>query len=412
MLDLDHQLDLDPTATFLESRDGKLSYGEVDDLVRARAAELGDRAGGHVVVRPQIEVASVVEFLAVARAGGTAVAVSPKLPEELAATEIEAAESDPRPCRSILFTSGSSGNPKGVRLSESNWKAAARASIDRLGHGPGDRWLCPLPLHHVGGLGIIYRTIAAGGSVVLAPEQADLAAWMPRVRFASVVPTQLHRVLQARTDAFRPGPVVLVGGGPAEPDLLNKAGTAGMVALPTYGMTETTSQVATARPGDQHRRLFALEGVSLRIGPEGRIEVRGPIVSPGYLGEPERSQRDWFPTADRGRIEDDGSLVVLGRLDRMILSGGENIDPTRVEAAIAAHPGVSEVAIVALPDRDWGQIMAAAYTGSATPEELKAHLINRLPPYATPKRWLHMDALPRTELGKIDIQRILTMFFP
>ena len=96
----------------------------------------------------------------------------------------------------------------------------------------------------------------------------------------------------------------------------------------------------------------------------------------------------------------------------MILSGGENIDPSRVEAAIQAHPGVSEVAIVALPDREWGQIVAAAYTGSATAEELKGHLTDRLPPYAVPKRWLQLEVLPRTELGKVDTQRLVKMFLP
>jgi o-succinylbenzoate---CoA ligase len=410
VIDIHRQLDRSPDAICLESRDGKLSYAEVDGLVQARARELGDRNGGQVVVRPRIDVESVVEFLAVARAGGTAVAVSPNLPEELAAEEIAAADTESRPSASILFTSGTAGQPKGVRLTESNWEAAAQASIDRLGHGADDRWLCPLPLHHVGGLSIIYRTISAGGSVVLAPEPADLTAWMPRVSFASVVPTQLHRVLRARTDAFSYRLVVLVGGGPVAGDLLDMAETAGIVALPTYGMTETTSQLATARPGDSHRKLFPMAGVEVRIGPEGRIEARGPTVSPGYIGEPERPPEDWFPTADRGRVEVDGSLVVLGRLDRMILSGGENIDPARIEAVIAANPEVSEVAIVALPDVEWGEIVAAAYTGSASAEDLTTELTEHLPSYALPKRWLHLDALPKTELGKIDTQSLVKLF--
>jgi O-succinylbenzoic acid--CoA ligase len=411
MIDLEQQLDLDPDAVLLESGDGTLSYGEVDRLVSERVKELGGRAGGQVVVRPRTDVGSVIELLAVARSGATAVVVSPSLPGDQARIQIAVATRETRPSQSILFTSGSSGIPKGVRLTASNWLAAAAGSINRLGHGPGDRWLCPLPLHHIGGLSIIYRSVAAGGSVVLAPEPADIAAWMGRVQFASLVPTQLHRALENRTEMFSNRPVVLVGGGPSEGRLLDQADMAGMVVLPTYGMTETTSQAATARPGDPGRRLFPLERVDIRVGSEDRIEVRGPTVFPGYVGEPERAAGDWFATADRGRIEPDGSLVVRGRLDRLIISGGENVDPALVEAAIEIHPDVVEAAVIALPDEEWGELVAAAYAGSIRPDQLRSFIAAELPNYAVPKRWLQMDALPRTELGKVDGAALRAMFF-
>jgi O-succinylbenzoic acid--CoA ligase len=156
--------------------------------------------------------------------------------------------------------------------------------------------------------------------------------------------------------------------------------------------------------------LIPLEGIEVRVGPGDRIEVRGPTVSPGYVGEPERSPADWFTTSDRGRIEPDGSLLMLGRSDRMIVSGGENVDPAQVEAAIESHPAVIEVAVIPLPDEEWGEAIAAAYVGDVTAEELRRLIVGRLSSAAIPKRWLQLEVLPRTELGKIDTTRLVAMF--
>ena len=410
MIDLDRQLELNPDAPFLVTRAESLTYGGVERLVAGRARDLGDRSGSQVVVRTEISVESVVEILAATRCGATAVLIAAPLPEDLAARQLAVVAQEARPSQSILFTSGSAGAPKGVRLTASNWAAAAAVSIDRLEHGPESRWLCPLPLHHVGGLSIIYRSMAAGGSVVLAPGPADLVAWIGRVHFASLVPTQLYRALEGRTDRLTNKPVVLVGGGRCEPQLLDAADAAGMTALPTYGMTETTSQVATARVGDPQRRLIPLDGVQIRIGNDDRIQVRGPTVSPGYVGEPERSPGAWFTTSDRGRVEPDGALVVTGRADRLIITGGEKVDPAEVESELESLPDVIEAAVVALPDREWGEVLAAAYVGTLTPENVRARLSTRLPAHAIPRRWLQMEALPRTELGKVDIARLAKVF--
>ena len=410
MIDLDRQLELNPDAPFLVTREESLTYGAVERLVSGRARDLGDRSGTQVLVRAAIDVGSVVEILAATRSGATAVLISATLPDDVAARQIAEAAQEARPSQSILFTSGSSGTPKAVRLTASNWEAAAAVSMDRLEHGPESRWLCPLPIHHVGGLSIIYRTMAAGGSVVLAPGAADLIAWMGRVHFASLVPTQLYRALEGRTETFSNKPVVLVGGGRSDPQLLDSADAAGLTVLPTYGMTETTSQVATARPGDPERRLMPLGGVQVRIGPDNRIQVRGPTVSPGYVGEPDLSPGGWFTTSDRGSVEPDGALVVLGRTDRLIVTGGEKVDPAEVELEIESHPNVGEAAVVALPDREWGEVLAAAYAGTLTPETVREYLSTRLPAHAVPKRWLQLEELPRTELGKVDTPRLVKMF--
>ena len=410
MSDLERQTDLNPDAPFLVTKAGSFSYGEVDRLVAGRVRDLGDRTGEQVVVRTEIDAESVVEILAAARSGATAVVVSAGLPDDLAARQIADAAQEQRPSQSILFTSGSSGTPRGVRLTSSNWEAAASVSMGRLGHGPDSRWLCPLPFHHVGGLSIIYRTMAAGGSVVMAPEAADLISWMGRVQFASLVPTQLYRLLESRTEVFANGPVVLIGGSRSDLHLLDAADAAGLTVLPTYGMTETTSQVATAQPGDSNRRLVPLAGIEVRVGPGDRIEVRGPTVSPGYVGGAERPPSSWFETSDRGRIDPDGSLVVLGRLDRTIVSGGEKVDPAQVESAIEDHPGVIEAVVIAIPDQEWGEAVGAAYVGPASPDDLRVFLSLRLPAHSIPKHWLQVPALPRTELGKVDAARLSRMF--
>ncbi|HSL24732.1 MAG TPA: AMP-binding protein, partial [Acidimicrobiia bacterium] len=391
---LAQKADETPGAVFLESAGATLTYAATAGLVAERAAALGDRSGGQVAVQPRLDVESVVEVLAVIAAGATAVVVPAGPPAELQEDLIGRAHSDPRPCHSILFTSGSSGYPKGVRFSLGNWQAAARASMVTLGHGPGDRWLCPLPLHHVGGLSIVFRSLQAGGAVVLSPYQDHTAGWLDRVRFASMVPTQLHRVLRRRTDGYRNHPRVLVGGGPVDGGLLDRAATAGLEVLPTYGMTETTAQAATARPGDPARRLYPLPGLEIAVGPEGRIEVRGETVSLSYLGEPDRRPGEWFATADWGRIEADGSLTVLGRLDRVIISGGEKIDAETVERLLGAVAGVEEVAVIGLPDREWGETVVAAYRGLIEPGELAPVVRQALGPRAVPKRWLRLDRMP------------------
>lgn len=399
-----------PTRVFLEDRSSSLRFAEAEDMVTRRAEELGNRTGEQLLVRPGFNVGSVIDLLAILRCGATAVVVSRQLSDQTVGRQIEQAAGDRRQCHSILFTSGTSSGPKGVRFSSANWEAAAAASMASLGHGPGDRWLCPLPLHHVGGLSIILRSLAAGGHVIIAPDLEQASRWLDRVQFASVVPTQLHRILLRRSDAFSTAPRVLVGGGPVDQGLLDKAATAGLTVLPTYGMTETTSQVATARPGDPQRRLFPLHGIEIRIGAEQRIEVKGPTVFLGYVGEPERSRDDWFSTSDLGRIEPDGSLMVLGRLDRMIISGGENIDPAEVEAAIASHPGVDEVSVLGLPDVEWGEVVAAAYVGYVEPGKLQTFLRARVGPSAIPKRWLRLERLPRTDLDKIDVAELALLF--
>jgi O-succinylbenzoic acid--CoA ligase len=401
---LDRRAQDEGGAVFLESRQGRLTYREAEALVSGRARALGDRSGSQVVVEPRLDLESVVELLAVPRSGATMVVIGPDRPDS--GTLREMAASELRPSHSILFTSGSSGSPRGVRLSKDNWRAAAQASRDHLQHRPGDRWLCVLPLHHVGGLIIIHRMVAVGGRVILEPDLPQARARLAEVEWASLVPTQLYRILRMSSSPLTNSPRVLVGGGPVEANLIGAGLAAGLEVLPSYGMTETTSQAATARtPGGP---LVPLPGIEIRIGPEDRIELRGDTVMLGYVGRPE--VEGWLTTNDRGRINPDRTLSVVGRLDRVIVTGGEKVDPVQVEEALSQHPRVKEVAVIGLPDPEWGERVAVAVVGEVDPGELEDFLRSRLPGHARPRLWLGLEALPRTELGKVDAARLRRLF--
>ncbi len=219
---------------------------------------------------------------------------------------------------------------------------------------------------------------------------------------ASMVPTMLVRLLDHDPGPYSGLRAVLVGGGPIPAGLLERAAGAGLAVLPTYGMTETFGQVATLRPGSPLAyRAHPLPGVSLRIEADGRVAIKAPQISPGYLGEPDRSE-PWLVTNDLGEIDEEGALRVLGRADAVIVTGGENVDPTRVETELEAHPGVAEVVVVGVPDTEWGMAVGCVYSGEAPPEDLEAFLRARVPSFMVPKRWLRVEKVPRTPLGKPD----------
>jgi O-succinylbenzoic acid--CoA ligase len=220
---------------------------------------------------------------------------------------------------------------------------------------------------------------------------------------ASMVPTMLARVLEVDAGPYESLRAVLLGGGPIPDGLLEKGLTAGLPLLPTYGLTETAGQVATLRPGDPPaRRAFPLPGVELRIEPDGHIAVRGPMVSPGYVGEPDREEDGWLVTGDLGSLDLDGALHVIGRSDIVIVSGGENIDPGRVEDELESLPGVTGALVVGLPSDEWGMEAACLYVGEIAENEVEALLKERLPGFMVPKRWLRVPELPVTSMGKPD----------
>lgn len=381
---------VDPERPFLRTVERVWTYGETYDEVRSRVTSQV------VILRPVLDADSVFACLAGIEGGGT-VLVGPGLDVP--------AELDLAGASLVVFTSGATGAPKGVRLTADNLEAASVASIGHLGHDESDTWLLAMPLNHVGGLSILVRSAFAGGSVRLLPgfdPESFAAAMREDVTMVSVVPTMLQRILDGHPGPYQGLRSVLLGGGPIPAGLLERAGRATLPTLPTYGMTETFGQVATLEPGSPPaRRAHPLPGIQLRIGSDRLIAVRGRQVSPGYLGESDRTD-PWFVTGDLGELDSDGALRVLGRADTVIVTGGENVDPARVEATLREHTAIDDALLVGLPDDHWGSVVACLYVGEVSPGEAGLWLGQRLPVFMVPKRWLPVDRIPTTALGKPD----------
>lgn len=313
-----------------------------------------------------------------------------------------------------ITTSGSTGAPKPVRLTAGNVGAAVAASRRRLGNGPGDRWLLTLPLHHVGGLSVLWRSAQAGGVVVVqAPFRAEAVAGLlasGEATIASMVPTMLARVLDAHTGPYRGVRAVLVGGAPASTGLLQRAIDAGLPVLATYGSTETCSQIATVAPGEQPEAMGTvgrpLDGLTVTVdatrGELGEIVVDGDAVSPGYGLEPPR--RGPLRTGDLGRVDGNGRLEVVGRAGTMIRTGGEDVAPERVEQVLVDGGSVRAAVVVGIPDEDWGQLVVAVVVPGDRPDPGgdERRLRATLAPHEVPKRWVVVAELPLLDNGKVD----------
>lgn len=324
----------------------------------------------------------------------------------------------------VLFTSGTTGPAKAVRLPRRALAHALAASCDHLALGPQEVVYGCLPLDHIAGIGLVLRQLVAGYRLVLSPRfdahaaTADLAA--QAITAISLVPTQLHRLLKARggtpwPDALR---LLLVGGGPLDADIATACAALGRTACQTWGLSEACAMVTAQRPGHADAgagyplpgmavRTQDMDGHPLPTGTPGILAIHGPALFLGYDGGGGPDAAGWFATGDRGVVGADGCVHVLGRHDDVIVCGGEKIDPGEVEARLRGHPAVAEALVGALPDREWGQIPAALLVARdrdrvPDPAAFAAWLEEHLPGPWRPRRWRWMDAdaLPRTALGK------------
>ena len=336
--------------------------------------------------------------------GAVEVLVNTPLPEDGGAP-FSVREPDEGEVALVVHTSGTTRAPRAVELTFGNLAAHIRASGAVLGAERDERWLCPMPLSHVGGLMILVRAAAAAGTVVLEPFDADRTARQLRegdITLASLVPTMLARILDA---GGRPGPRlrrVLLGGGPVPPALMRRAADAGFPVSQTYGLTEACSTVTLAEPGDLETAGRALPGTGLTVAKDGEILISGPTV----VGE-----WDALRTGDLGRLDEQGRLTVIGRKSDTIVSGGENVAPAEVEAVLEEHPQVAEAAVFARPHPEWGESVTALVVadGETAPSaaELHEHVSSRLAGFKVPKRFELVTRLPRTASGKL-LRRELT----
>jgi o-succinylbenzoate---CoA ligase len=313
----------------------------------------------------------------------------------------------------IVGTSGSTGVPKGVELSAAALLHSARASLARLGARPGERWLCCLPAAYVPAIGVLVRSLVSGTDPVLADRADAETVAASGCTHVSLVPTQLRRLLDVdmTTKAGAPAPLagfssVLLGGAAAPVGLLDAARGARIPVVTSYGMTETC--------GGCVYDGIPLDGVQVKIGDEdGRIWIGGPVLFSGYVGGPERHAPGdgWFRTGDLGRLDSAGRLMVRGRVDDVINTGGYKVVPGEVAAALQTCRGVRDVAVVGQPDSQWGErvvavVMPADPADPPALELLRLHVRERLPRYAAPSRVVVVDAIPVLPSGKHDFAQL------
>ncbi|WP_431895280.1 AMP-binding protein [Nonomuraea sp. bgisy101] len=339
----------------------------------------------------------------------------------------------------VIATSGSTGAPKGVMLTAAALTASATASLRRLEASPGQRWLCCLPPSHVSGLQVLVRSLLGGTEPIIHDRFDPEAVAACGAEHVSLVPTQLHRLVERGAD-LRAFATILLGGAAPRPGLVEAVRASGARVVTTYGSSETSGGcVYDGRP---------LEGVDLRIRQDGRILIAGPVLFSGYRradgppaehgspggdglrdgqGSGDGSQgrdgdgfRDgdgpwegsWFATSDLGAIEN-GRLRVLGRADDVINTGGEKVVAAAVAGVLALHPLVADVAVVGRPHPEWGEAVLAVVVPAdpASPptlDQLRAYSRDRLPAYAAPRELRLLSALPLLPNGKTDLAALQT----
>jgi o-succinylbenzoate---CoA ligase len=302
----------------------------------------------------------------------------------------------------VIATSGSTGEPKGVELTAAALTASASAGLRRIGAAAGDRWLCCLPTFHIAGLAVLVRSLVSGTDPVVVEKLDAAVLTTSGCRHVSLVPTQLRRLLDACT---QPGGIttVLLGGAAAGHGLLTDAQSAGWRVVTSYGMSETC--------GGCVYDGIPLDGVQIGFGQDDRIEIGGQVLFSRYRLRPDLTAAALvdgrFRAADLGYLNADGRLVVRGRADDVINTGGEKVVPGEVEAVLGTAAGVADVVVIGVPDPEWGELVTA-FVRPADPaappglRELRAIVQQALSAHAAPKKVFVMQVFPLLPSGKPD----------
>jgi acyl-CoA synthetase (AMP-forming)/AMP-acid ligase II len=344
----------------------------------------------------------------------------------------------------LLFTSGTTGEPKAAVLRHRHLTSYILGSVEFLGADPDEAQLVCVPGYHIAGISSILSSVFSGRRIVYLPA-FEPEAWVrtaeaEEITQAMVVPTMLGRILQVMEaegcslDSLRN---LSYGGGRMPLETIERA----MAALPkvswvnAYGLTETSSTISILGP-DDHRaaaesddpavraRLTSVgrplptieveirdaEGKPVPVGETGEVHVRGDQVAGEYLGRSVLTDDGWFPTKDAGRLDEEGFLFLDGRLDDVIVRGAENLSPGEIEDCLLSHPAVADAAVVGVPDQEWGETVGAAIVlepgQSATAEELQTWVKERLRSTKAPTVVQVRDELPYNETGKL-LRRVL-----
>ncbi len=330
---------------------------------------------------------------------------------------------NPENIQGIFYTSGTAGKPKGVPLTYSNHFHSAIASTLNLGVEPDDNWLLCMPMFHVGGCAIAWRSVINGTTLTLLPkfdEQEVLDAIAnEKVTLISLVPTMLTRLLRhPNRQNLQKLRAILLGGAPASRELIECCLELNLPIMPTYGMTETASQITTLPPHQvackQGSSGLPLFGNRLRIvddamqelasGEIGQIFVQSASMTKGYLHTHIEVEDGWMHTGDLGYLDHDGYLYVVSRRADLIISGGENIYPIEIETILLKHPAIAEVCVVGIGDREWGEVVAVVIVSESrlSLKDIREFCEqNSLARYKLPKAIYLWESLPKSASGKV-----------
>jgi o-succinylbenzoate---CoA ligase len=379
----------------------------------------------HAVLLPPAEAAGRLLEVLPAALDGTGPAVLPldpalprsrltRLLDAFAPSVVETAQGQERyaPARQapgvgddtalVVATSGSTGQPKGTELSAAALLASAGASLRRIGAGPGERWLCCLPTFHIAGIQVLVRSLLAGTTPLVDARLEPGALAASGCAHVAMVPTQLRRLVDAGAD-LSVVRTILLGGAAVPAGLLDAARGAGARVVTTYGMSETS--------GGCVYNGMPLDDVRVEIGPDDRIRIAGPVLFSGYRLRPDLTAqaRDgrWFITSDLGSILPSGELLVRGRADDVIITGGEKVVAAEVEAVLGTCAGVRETAVIGRPDAEWGELVTAVVVPAdlgAPPSlaDIRTYVRDRLPDCAAPAALVLVPEMPLLPSGKPD----------
>ena len=371
----------------------------------AALAERGVSPGDRVLWCARATLPAVEALLAVLRCGAVLVPLSPSAtgPELAHVIDDDAL---------IVYTSGTTGKPKGAVHTHGSLLAGVTALLAAWEWAPQERLVLCLPLFHVHGLCAgLFGTLTAGASAAVFDrfDEAAILRQAPASTMFFGVPTMYHR-LAATGEASVLGVLRLCvsGSAPLAPDLWHQLAGDGVAVLERYGMTETlltlsNPLVGERRPGSVGLPLPGVEAALDGVDESGigELLVRGPSLCSGYWGRDAFAAADWFATGDLVSVSDDGYVSIRGRRTELIITGGHNVYPAEVEAVLARHPGVVEVAVVGLPSAEWGETVVAYVVGDPDPVSLQELAAAALAPFKCPRQVRQIDAQPRNALGKV-----------
>ncbi|MCC4436160.1 o-succinylbenzoate--CoA ligase [Limosilactobacillus reuteri] len=320
---------------------------------------------------------------------------------------------------SIMYTSGTTGKPKGVLQTFGNHFYSAVSSALNLGLSSADKWLCVAPIFHISGFSIIMRGLIYGMTVRLVEkfraEEIERILANETVTIMSVVPFMLKKLIQQQNktnthynSAFR---CMLLGGGTIDRETLEACLQRSIPVVQCYGMTETCSQIVALRSADALLKLGSvgqpLFSTQLKLSKDGEILLKTPALTPGYLNLPDKLPSKmidgWYRTGDVGHLDKEGYLYIDGRADEMLISGGENIFPQEVEQVYQRYPQINEVAVVGQNDSVWGQVPVAFVVSDRrlSPTKLINYGYEHLARYKVPQHYIFVSELPKNASGKI-----------